>query len=85
VVLGRAQAEARLVITQDKDFGELAFHRRLPATCGIILFRLDGEDPDEDIARMVAAVESRLDWAGHFAVVTGDSIRLRPLPAADSP
>jgi len=26
--------------TFDKDFGELAFHQKLPASCGIILFRI---------------------------------------------
>src|SRR6516164_1365808 len=40
VILSRAQAEQRTVVTHDKDFGELAFRSRLPATCGIILLRL---------------------------------------------
>jgi len=39
-ILARAQAETRIVVTQDKDFGELAFRRGLPAQCGVILFRL---------------------------------------------
>jgi hypothetical protein len=28
----------------------------------------------------VATLTSRDDWAGHFAVVTDDRVRLRPLP-----
>jgi predicted nuclease of predicted toxin-antitoxin system len=36
-ILARAQSEARIVVTQDKDFGELAFRRGLPAQCGVIL------------------------------------------------
>ena len=79
-ILARAQAESRVLISQDKDFGELAFHSHLPSHCGVILFRLDGEDPDDDIRRMVEAVESRTDWAGSFAVVDQYRIRLRPLP-----
>lgn len=63
-VLARAQAEVRIVITQDKDFGELAYRIGLPAGCGVILFRLAGNDPDADGRRMVAAVESRSDWSG---------------------
>jgi len=79
-VLCRAQAGECLVVTFDKDFGELAFRAGLPAACGIVLFRLSGRHPAEDNARMLAALESREDWAGWFAVVTDSLIRLRPLP-----
>jgi predicted nuclease of predicted toxin-antitoxin system len=81
-VLARAQAEGRLLVTLDKDFGELACRFGLPASCGVILFRLSGASPDEDNARTLAALTSRDDWAGHFAVVQDDRIRLRPLPQA---
>jgi predicted nuclease of predicted toxin-antitoxin system len=47
-ILARAQAEERIVITHDKDFGELAFRSKLPASCGVVLFRLSGSDPDTD-------------------------------------
>lgn len=80
VVLQRAQAEARLIVTFDKDFGELAVRFGLSAPTGIVLLRLGGSSPDADNARAVAAITSREDWAGHFAVVTDDRIRLRPLP-----
>lgn len=40
VILARAQLEERLVVTFDKDFGDLAFHWGLAARCGVILFRL---------------------------------------------
>jgi len=81
-VLLRARQEGRLVVTHDKDFGELAFRKGLPAECGILLFRLSGADPASDSRRMLEAIESRQDWAGHFAVVTDDQIRIRPLPPA---
>lgn len=38
-MLAQAQAEGRIVITFDKDFGELAFRWGLPASSGVILFR----------------------------------------------
>jgi predicted nuclease of predicted toxin-antitoxin system len=53
LILERAQRENRLLVTQDKHFGELAFKTGLPAECGIILFRLEGANPDEDNQRMV--------------------------------
>lgn len=38
-VLARAIQEQRILLTFDKDFGELAFRFGLPSTCGIILAR----------------------------------------------
>lgn len=40
-VLSRAQAENRILLTFDKDFGELAFRSKLPASVGVILFSFD--------------------------------------------
>jgi len=79
-LLRRAQHDARVVLTFDKDFGELAFRARLPATYGVILFRPSGASLDEDLARALAAFESRQEWVGFFAVVTDTLIRLRSLP-----
>ena len=79
-ILHRAETDNRLVVTHDKDFGELAFRHRLPASCGIVLFRLSGEDPSSDNQRVVDVLDSRTDWAGHFSVVTDDRIRMRLLP-----
>jgi predicted nuclease of predicted toxin-antitoxin system len=80
VILARAQSELRLVITQDKDFGELAFRTGLPAQCGVILFRLSGANPTADHNRILEVIDSRNDWAGQFSVATEDRIRMRPLP-----
>ncbi len=79
-VLARAQIEERLVVTFDKDFGELAFRSSLPAKSGVILFRLSGPSPEIDNARALAALDYALEWSGNFAVVTDDRIRVRPLP-----
>lgn len=72
--------ERRVLLTLDKDFGELAFRRGLPATSGIVLVRLAGDSPDLDNARALAALTSRDDWVGHFSVITDDRIRMRRLP-----
>ena len=79
-VLRRAVEEDRLVITHDKDFGALAFRWGLPATSGVILFRLSGDNPDADNQRVLSVLSRRTDWSGHFSVVTDDRIRIRPLP-----
>ncbi len=78
-VLARAQLESRTVLTCDKDFGELAVGARLPASCGVVLLRVEGNGPGQDNERILEALTSREDWSGHFAVVERDRIRLRPL------
>lgn len=80
VVLARAQAEQRVTVTCDPDFGELAFRAGLPAQCGVVLFRIVWSDPITDNALAVSALSSRDDWSGVFAVVERDRIRVRPLP-----
>jgi predicted nuclease of predicted toxin-antitoxin system len=75
-----AQAEARLLITFDKDFGELVFRRRKAASSGIVLFRQRKPSPDFVARRVTQILESTRDWEGNYAVVDEHSIRLRPLP-----
>jgi len=79
-ILANAQIERRVLVTFDKDFGELAYRFGLPADCGVVLVRLSGSSPEQDNARTVEALTSRGDWAGHLAIVHDDRIRMRPLP-----
>jgi predicted nuclease of predicted toxin-antitoxin system len=81
-VLRRVEAEDRLLITFDKDFGELAFRAKLPASSGIVLFRISVPSSAHVARVTVAALKSRTDWAGHFAVVENARIRMTPLPPA---
>lgn len=80
VVLSRAQTDQRVTVTCDTDFGELAFRFGLPATCGVVLLRIEWTEPLADNAFVVSALTSRDDWTGIFAVVERDRVRLRPLP-----
>ena len=84
-VLGRAVAEQRVLLTFDKDFGELAFHAGLPVGCGIVLFRLQAATAAQLAAVVGAAIAARTDWAGHFSVVELSRIRMRPLPGTRAP
>lgn len=79
-VLATAVAEHRVLVTADKDFGELAFRQELAAVDGIMLLRMRGS-PARRHATLVAAVTARDDWAGHFSVIEDDRIRMTRLPA----
>ena len=79
-VLARAQQEDRILVTFDKDFGELAFRSKLPATSGVILFRISAQSSQYIAEVAVQALASRTDWVGHFSVVEDQRIRMTPLP-----
>jgi len=80
-VLHRAHAEERVLLTFDKDFGELAYRQGLIASPGVSLFRASFQSGSDAAEFAVVALESRADWVGSFAVVEKDRIRLRPLAA----
>ena len=84
-VLKRAMADQRILLTFDKDFGDLAFQLGQPAGCGIVLFRLQATSSAALAALVVAALQSRTDWAGQFSVIEPGRIRMRPLPAPPTP
>jgi len=81
-ILKRSVAENRVLLTFDKDFGDLAFRFGLPATCGIVLFRLEAVSSAALAVKVLAAIQSRSDWAGQFSVVEPGRIRIRALPTA---
>jgi hypothetical protein len=78
-VLEYAARENRILLTFDKDFGELARNSALPLTCDIVLFHL-AMPRAPDVGRALAELAvSRSDWAGHFSVIEADRIRMRPI------
>ena len=79
-VLAWAAHELRILVTFDKDFGELAFGAALPPECGIVLLRLPMPKPAEAGAHLARLIQARDDWAGHFSVIESGRIRMRRLP-----
>jgi hypothetical protein len=78
-VLDWVARESRILLTFDKDFGELARGSSLAVEGGIILFRLSMPRAVEAGERLAKIITARLDWAGHFSVVEPNRIRMRPL------
>lgn len=78
-VLAMATQGRRILLTFDKDFGELAAGRRLPETCGIILLRVPMPRFQDAGTRLVELILGREDWFGHFSVVEPGRIRMRRL------
>lgn len=79
VLLAQAFHEERLLITEDKDFGELVYRLRLP-TRGIILLRFNPGEEDMKIERLLQLLEMQAaQLFDTFIVVERNKVRLRPL------
>jgi predicted nuclease of predicted toxin-antitoxin system len=78
-VLGLAVAEGRLLITEDKDFGEIVIRLRRPAI-GVVLLRMDRSRPAEKLARLISALHLAPDRLhGNLIVVSRERVRFHPL------
>ncbi len=69
-VLTVATREGRLLVTQDKDFGDIVVNRNQPAPYGVVLFRFHDDVPDSDRFRLMASIViARSGWgAGIWTV-----------------
>ena len=73
----RGEQEQRVILTSDKDFGELVF-RQGRAHGGVALLRLHGLESAEKTRIAVAAVAQHgVDLISAFAVIEKDRIRIR--------
>jgi predicted nuclease of predicted toxin-antitoxin system len=80
-VLEAARTKDRIVITEDRDFGELVVRQRL-AVGGIILLELDHLSNAAEADRVPEVVLSHAaKLAVHLVVIEPGRIRLRPLPS----
>ena len=78
-ILTRAFSDDRILITEDKDFGEIAYRLRRP-TRGIILLRFDVSERFEKIPRLRALIGQEQENLYHkFIVLGSDKTRIRPL------
>jgi predicted nuclease of predicted toxin-antitoxin system len=80
-VLRWAIREERILLTFDKDFGELARAAALPPSSGVVLLRLPTPPGAETGRQLAAVIDSRNDWAGHFSIIEPGRVRMRSLGA----
>lgn len=76
-LLDRAESEARIVLTLDKDFWQIAVQRRSPLEqSGVVLFRVHPATPASlaPLVRMIAGTNTQ--WAGHISIITVEGIQM---------
>ena len=80
-VLHLANQEGAVLLTADKDFGELVF-RQGRITAGVVLIRLAGLSPQRKADVVSEALQQHINQLAHnFTVITSQAIRIRkPIP-----
>src|SRR5690349_16570969 len=63
-IFAHALRDGRILLTFDKDFGELAASSELPEKTGVILFRMPAGPPENVGERLSAIIVARDDWVG---------------------
>ncbi len=83
-VLALASIEDRVLITEDRDFGELVVRQQLSVR-GIVLLELDRLSKlaeAELVGKIVTGYSDRL--AGNLVIIEPGRVRVRPLPGQSS-
>ena len=78
-LLTEAEAQGYVLLTEDKDFGELVYRDRRNSH-GVILLRMEDRPAAQRLARLQAVwavIKSHLP--GNFLVATLSRLRVRPL------
>ena len=77
-VLKSANKKKALLITADKDFGEMVFHRNLLTAGGVVLLRLAGLSPERKAETVSKAIQSRgAELTNTFSVISPGRVRIR--------
>jgi predicted nuclease of predicted toxin-antitoxin system len=77
-VLKQANQQGVVLLTEDKDFGELVY-RDKSFTCGIVLIRLAGLSNSEKVEIVASVIKEHATELGNaFTVISHHNLRIRP-------
>lgn len=79
-VLNRAVTEELIILTFDRDYGELLFKYHLEAPPAIVYFRNKGLDPKDAAGFLLEILQkTEIEIPNMFTVISEDGIRQRKL------
>ena len=70
-----ASMEDRIIITFDRDYGELIFKHNLKHSAGVIYLRIQNFQPDEPAEILLNLFKTELKFEGFFTVISENNIR----------
>lgn len=80
-VLATAKVEQRIILTFDRDYGELIYSQGLPVPAGVLYLRFTPLNPEEPAQYILTLLQRPgLELQGKFTVARREQIRQRQLP-----
>ena len=81
-VMHEAEDRAFVLMTHDRDFGELAIRQGLPVN-GVILLEVERLSLPAQVERVSLCLASpETDWIGNFSVIEPARVRRRAIPVS---
>ena len=74
-VVRRAQEESRVIVTFDRDYGQLVFHRGVSPLAGVLYLRFSPREPTEAAEYVARLLADGIELQGRFT--TADRFRIR--------
>lgn len=78
-VIQFASENNRIIVTFDRDYGELIFKHNIIPPPGIIYFRLHSFLPADPAEILLKLLKSNINFEGFFSVVSDSTLRQRKL------
>ena len=79
-VLKQAYTNKLIILTFDRDYGELIYRYKINPPLGVLYFRFDPSSPEEPAKVLLKILEEdNVPLENRFTVIEKDGIRQRPL------
>lgn len=81
-VLNQATQEGRIVLTFDRDYGELIYRHKMPVPVGVVYFRftpITPAEPAQQLLNLLAMKDITLERK--FTIISRNKVRQRSLPS----
>ena len=74
-----ASMDNRIIITFDRDYGELIFQHKVASPPGVIYFRLHSFRPEDPAEILLTFLKLDINFEGFFSVISENNLRQKKL------
>ena len=83
-LLEKAKIDKSIILTFDKDYGEIIFKLNIDRPPAVVFFRFKGENPKIAGKMLIDLLELKVNLSNTFTVIEKESVRQRTYPNFES-